>query len=65
MRLREIKIKTQVISYYKKLVGVLIKKADAIIKDCKIHNLKLGGIHSWTEETNKVKILNNMVLIYN
>ena len=24
-------------------------------------NLKLGGIHSWTEETNKVKILNNII----
>ena len=48
---------------YNLSVGIMIKKADAIIKDCKIHNLRLGGIHLWAEEDNRVKILNNKVEI--
>ncbi len=43
-------------------VGIIIKKADAIIKDCKIHNHIFGGIHIWSSETNKVKILNSKIL---
>lgn len=46
----------------KETIGVIIKKADAIIKDCKIHNLKLGGIHAWAEESNKIKILNSKII---
>lgn len=29
-------------------IGIMIKKADALIKDCKIHNHLMGGILTWT-----------------
>lgn len=45
------------------IVGIILYKSDAIIKDSRIHNLKQGAIHCYGDETNKVKIMNNKVCI--
>ena len=43
-------------------IGVLIKKADAIIKDCKIHSHLIGGILLWSTALHNVKIINNTII---
>ena len=39
-------------------VGVMIKKSDAIIKECKIHSHLMGGILIWAKKKNKVNVVN-------
>lgn len=43
-------------------VGIMIHKADAIIKECKIHSHLMGGILVWATKTNKVSIINCKVV---
>lgn len=43
-------------------IGVLIKKADVIIKDCKIHSHLMGGILLWSTKNHTVKIINNTII---
>ena len=40
----------------------MIKKADAMIKDCKIHNHLMGGILTWTTQEHTVKILGSKII---
>jgi len=43
-------------------VGVMIKKSDAIIKECKIHSHLMGGILIWAKKKNKVSVVNCKVV---
>lgn len=43
-------------------IGILMRKCSGIIKDCKIHNHQLGGIHIWSTEKSKIKILNTKII---
>lgn len=45
-----------------RMEGIMIKKADALIKDCKIHNHLMGGILLWTQAHNNVKIIQSRVI---
>ena len=54
----KIKYKNYLIIFLFLSVGIILKNADGIIKDSKIHNLRLGGIHILAEEINRVKIMN-------
>jgi len=42
-------------------IGVLVKKGDAMIKDSRIHNHILGGIHAWITNKNNLKIMTNKI----
>lgn len=46
----------------KETAGIILFKSDAIIKDSKIHNLKMGAIHVFGDESNIIKITNNKIL---
>ncbi|EGR30705.1 hypothetical protein IMG5_125070, partial [Ichthyophthirius multifiliis] len=43
-------------------IGVLVQNGDVLIKDCKIHNHRAGGIHILSQQTNFIKILNTKIL---
>lgn len=43
-------------------VGIMIRKADAIIKECKIHSHLMGGVLVWANKTNKVSIINSKIV---
>lgn len=43
-------------------IGVMIRKGNGIIKDCKIHSHQLGGIHVWSSEESRIKIMNSKIV---
>ena len=43
-------------------IGVIIKKGDATIKECKIHDHLQGGVLVWAKKHNKVKIINSKLI---
>lgn len=42
-------------------IGIISKKANAIIKDCKIHNHIFGGMYVWATTKNYFKIINSLI----
>lgn len=45
-------------------IGMIIKKADCIIRESKIHKHLMGGILIWADVKNKIKVINSKI-IYN
>jgi F-box protein 11 len=43
-------------------VGLMVRRADAIVKECKIHGHQMGGVLVWSGRQNRVNVINSKIV---